>query len=232
MTDEPITPEEQARNRRPFGSVIGWLMSGEHRRPGMLGAAVSLQGRAGPSKAQLTRSRDGWELATPDASENLATVDVVALIGTGKFFPRTVDVVPELAELLFQEAVHQAEQSLLQLSAARSSVEEHLERDPANILGPFVMASASLDRSVRASIGSIVLAIASAEAQANRWADILGGWQGGEDRLSVAAKAQVLADRCGVSISLGTTPYQELANAIKRRNSLVHAMPVAEAIAP
>jgi len=188
MTDEPITPEQQQKNRRLFGSVIGWLMSGKHRRPGMLGAAVSLRGQAGPSKATLTRTGDGWEFATPDAREDLATADVLALIGTGKFFPRTVDVVPDLAELLFQEAVHQGEQSLLQLSAARSSVEELLERDRADIVGPFVMASASLDRSVRASIGSIVLAIASAEAQANRWAGLLGGWQGGEDRLSVAKR--------------------------------------------
>jgi hypothetical protein len=92
-------------------------------------------------------------------------------------------------------------------------------------------ATSELDRAARASITSIVLAIAAGEAQVNRWAQTWGGWEANEDRLGVAEKCQVLAERVGHPVSLGEPPYQQLHQAMKRRHGFVHSVPVPEAVA-
>src|SRR5579872_3267283 len=105
MRDGAHNHEQQKRNRRVFGSMIGWLLSG-NRRPGMIGAAVSFGGTTNSGRAELKRTDSGWEFILPNRRDEVTTADVLKLIATGGFFPRTVDVVPDLAEMLFMEAVH------------------------------------------------------------------------------------------------------------------------------
>jgi hypothetical protein len=229
MSDDTVSPDKQERNRRLFGGMIGWLLS-EDRRPGMIGAAVAFRGRMDDGSASLTRAEGAWELESPTRQEQLGPGEVIRLIGLGEFFPRTVDIVPDLAELLFMEAVHQAEVSIAKINAARPHIEMLGDSDLGTNPIPWVMATAELDRSVRASITSIVLAVAAGEAQVNRWAGISDGWSNGEDRLGVVEKCRVLAARSGHAINLGSSPYQQLQQAVNRRNAFVHSMPVPEAV--
>jgi hypothetical protein len=229
MNDDAVSPDQRARNRRLFGGMIGWLLS-EDRRPGMTGAAVAFRGRMEDGAASLTRFERAWELVSPARQELVENSEVIRLIGAGAFFPLTVDIIPDLAELLFKEAVHQAEISVARVDAARLHIEELSESDLAANPLPWVMATSELDRSVRASIASVVLSIAAGEAQVNRWIDVLGGWSKDEDRLGVAEKCKALAARRGHVISLGSTPYQGLQRAVQRRNAFVHSMPVPEAV--
>lgn len=227
MDDEAITPEQKARNRRLFGDVIGWLLLRD-RRPGMIGAAVGLRGKSSKGPVELSRLGDhDWRLMDEGESQ-VTTAEVLHLVGTGAFFPTTVDVVPDLAEMLFMEAVHQAETSL---SRVRSAA-EHLasaRQDDKDIVA-FVLVQTELDRAVRASIASIVLAVAAGEAQVNRWGEERGGWSQYEDRLGLGRKCAALAARVGRPVSLGTRPYQQLQQAVRRRNALVHSRPVAEQV--
>jgi hypothetical protein len=229
MSDDAVSPEQQERNRRLFRSMIGWLLS-RNRRPGMIGWAVSFSGRTRSGRAQLRRADSGWEFITSDQRDELTAAEVLTLVGTGDFFPRTVDVVPDLAELLFKEAVHQAEESLRNINAAARHTREVMETDLKSDPVPWVFATSELDRAARASIASIVLAIAAGEAQVNRWADAWGGLEQGDDRLGVAEKCQVLAERAGHPVRLGEPPYQQLHQAMKRRHGFVHSVPVPEAV--
>jgi hypothetical protein len=178
----------------------------------------------------LTRVDDAWHLVSPASQRQVGTAEFIQLVGTGEFFPRVVDVVPDLAELLFKEAVHQAEVSIAKIAAAGPHIDALAESDLTSNPIPWVMATAELDRCVRASIASIMLSIAAGEAQVNRWVDTSGGWYEDEDRLGVAEKCKVLAARRGHVVSLGASPYQELQRSVKRRNALVHSMPIPEAV--
>ena len=229
MSDVEISPEQQEHNRRLFGSMIGWLLL-SNRRPGMVGEAVSFRGRMRSGQARLNRLNGGWELVTPAERRELMTADVLRLVAMGGFFPRTVDVVPDLADVLFQEAVHQAEESVRKVSEAARHTQELMERDPTTDLAPWILATSALDRAVRASIASIVLAIAAAEAQVNQWAYESNGWKGREDRLAVERKCQVLAKRAGHLVNLGQHPYQELHRMAQRRNAFLHSKPVPQSL--
>ena len=197
----------------------------------MIGAAVAFRGKTPRGGAVLERSGDGWLLVgETDQSKTLATAGVLELVGTGEFFPLSVDVVPDLAEMLFKEAVQQAEQSLERVHAARTHSESL--RDASSDPNPisWVMATSELDRAVRSGITSVVLAIAAAEAQINAWASSLGGWSESEDRLAVGEKCKTLAARVRDPIGLNAPPYQQLHVATKRRNSFLHSMPVPQPV--
>lgn len=229
--DEPsFFPEVQERNRRLFGGMVGWLL-GRGRRPGMLGAAVAFVGRAHGSQARLERTKEGWIYRTGEIVEELDPAGVLQLVGSGDFFPRTVEVVPDLAELLFMEAVHQAEESLIKVNRAAPHIEDLATTgDELNVMA-WVMATTELDRALRAGITSVVLAIASGEALVNAWADEAGGWRDDEDRRGVAEKCVALARRSGVDVGVGSSPYQELNNAVKKRNNYVHSRRIPEPVA-
>jgi hypothetical protein len=229
MNDEAVSPDQQARNRRLFSGVIGWLLS-QGRRPGMTGAAVAFRGRMDGASVSMTRVNDAWDLASPTRQERVGTAEFIRLVGTGQFFPRMVEIEPDLAELLFKETIHQADVSMARLHDADPHIEALAgSYDLAANLVPWVMSGALLDQSVQASIASIVLSIAACEAQVNHWAEALGGWSDGEDRGGVAEKCRVLATRTGHVIDLGANPYQGLQKSVKRRDSLVHSKPVPEA---
>jgi hypothetical protein len=227
MDEEAMTAERQERNRRLFGDVIGWLvMSG--RRPGMIGAAVGIQGRSSTGPVRLDRKDNEWRLVTEDGESEMTAADVLGLVGTGEFLPTRIEVVPDLAEMLFMEAVHQAEASLLKVDSAAGHL-DILRQNTKDIVSAMLVES-ELDRAVRASIASIILAVAAGEAQINRWADELGGWTQDEDRLGLGRKCEALANRVGRPLSLGAAPYQQLQQAVARRNAFVHSEPVAEQV--
>lgn len=182
------------------------------------------------TQARLGRSESGWRLNPADADEEFDSAGVLKLVGTGQFFPRSVEIVPDLAELLFMEAVKQAEASVGHLQQAAPHIAElageGIERKPI----AWVLGTTELDRAVRAAIASIILAIAAGEAQVDYWADARGGWQDDEDRSGVAEKCVTLAQRFGAAVHLGGPPYQGLHVAAKRRNSLVHSKPIPQIV--
>lgn len=71
----------------------------------MTGAVVAFRGRTDDGPASLTRVRGAWELVSPARREQVGTAEVIRLVGAGEFFPRTVDIVPDLGELLYKEAI-------------------------------------------------------------------------------------------------------------------------------
>lgn len=196
----------------------------------MIGAASSFGGRSSAGPATARRRNDGWIME--DASGITEAASLIELVATGKFVPRTVNVIPELAELLFKEAVGQAERSVLQVTKAAEHLEEMRAAGPIEdgVIGPWFMpwslATGELDRALRASLAATMLAIAAAEAQVNVWIVEHGGWTADEDRLGVAEKCKALAERVDRPISLGKAPFQALHVAVKRRNAYVHPRPL------
>ena len=229
MEGDDLTPEQKEGNRRLLGQLVGWLMF-RGRRPGMLGIATAISGRTSNGKAQLRRQEDFWVLSESAGDTAVELPEVRRLLGTRDFRPATIDVVPDLAELLFQEAVHQAETSLLHVEKAGDHLAELATADEDRWFMPFTLSTSVLDRAVRSAMASIVLAVAAGEAQVNSWASSDGGWLNGEDRLSVAEKCAVLAARAGHPVDLGRQPYQQLVARTRRRNGLVHSEHVAEAV--
>lgn len=202
----------------------------DSRRPGMLGRAVAIRGRTAGGDASLRREGDHWEFESPEENSSVGLADVLALVGSRRFEPRVVDVVPELSGILFQEAVHQAETALNSLIATQTHIDELVEAEGDDTVMPFVLATSGLDRVVRSSMASVVLAIAATEAQLNTWGAAGTGWDDQEDNLSPIEKCVSLAERSGESIDLGRQPYQSLKTAVRRRNLLVHSRPIAEAL--
>ena len=227
--ESPRTRERQERIRRLFGSMIAWLLF-KARRPGMIGRAVAFRGRASGRPARLEQVGEEWFLVTGAATRSMETVDLLRAVGEGDFYPLAVEVIPELAGLLFVEAVNQAERSLNHVQLARQHVTEFKGDSLKENIGPWILASTELDRALRASIASIVLAIAAIEAQLNLWAENFGGWRNDEDHLPVAQKCVRLAGRVDNTISIGQGCYQQLHDAYKRRVRYVHSEPVPEAM--
>jgi hypothetical protein len=224
MSDEV----DRERNRRLFGGFLGWLMY-DGRRPGMLGAAVSFTGRTRRGKAALRRTGSHWEMTEAGTAREVTTADVLTMVGAGDFFLLTADVVPDLAELLFKEAVQQAEAShghVVEAARHSSELADDLRQNPV----PWILTASELDRATRTSISSMVLAIAAAEAQVNRWAELSGGWHDDEDRRPVTKKCQILAGRAGHDVSLDRAPYQQLCVALRRRDALLHSKPRPETL--
>jgi hypothetical protein len=226
-----VTQVDRERNRRLFGAFLGWLLY-PGRRPGLIGAAIGFAGTVrARGEATLVPEGDDWELTElGQASVSLTTADVLKLVGSGGWLPRTVDVVPDLADLLFKKAIAEVEASIGHLYRAQTEIEklESSSGDGGAPPVPWIIAEAQLDRALQASITAIVLAIAAAEAQLNTWAEDRGGWAGAEDEDegNVVEKCRTLALRAGVSIAIGHPPYQELGRAVKRRNSFVHPTPI------
>jgi hypothetical protein len=143
---------------------------------------------------------------------------------------RHLDVVPDLSGLLFQEAVRQASRSTAELELAERERVRLLE-SPRGSPIPLVLWAGHLDRATQAAIAAVMLSVSAAEAQVNQWAARFGGWQGGQDRMSLAKKCLDLADRGEAPSSDGDAWLVELRQAVRLRNDLVHAKPLARPIA-
>jgi hypothetical protein len=206
--------------------VTRWLMLKE-RPPGMVGRVSAFSGRTVNGEAKLTRSESVWGLveAGTEVSEH-GDADVIRLVAEGHFRPSHVEVVPDLAALLFQQAVSEAEATLPHLQKAAEAVDEM--GTTGKTLMPFVLGGAALDRTVRSAITSIILSIAAGEAQVNAWAEERGGWSEDEDKLSMDRKCKALAQPSGRPLDLGKSPLQDLADAVRVRNRLVHSTPIPE----
>jgi hypothetical protein len=226
MRSRPIDPE---RNRRLYGEVLSWLFL-PARRPGMLGPAASFTGTAPRGKAKLRKKENGnWDFSVEGGgTQSIDAVSVLTLIGSGQFHPHKVRVLPDLAEPLFMQAVHEAEMSAVKIDEAGRHLNSVLTSEEASQVGSWVVAAAALDRGLRAGIVSVILAIASGEAQVNCWAELSGGWLDDEDHWNLVNKCEGLAKRAGQPIEKGKDPYQQLQEAVMRRNSLLHSRPVEE----
>lgn len=207
-------------------AVARWLLT-PGRPPGMLGRMTAVAGTSGQVSAIAARQGDRW-LIEADGTEP-TTVDSASLlqrIGDGSFVPQQVHVVPDLAELLFQEAVAQTSRSVVEIHFSRPFVEE--VRQTASPLA-WVNATGHLDRAVRAAVTGVVLAVATAEAQANAWGGALPRWSDDDDRLPVVDKLrQVVSGQGGHPPPRGSGHLQALARAVRQRDRLVHSKPEVE----
>jgi hypothetical protein len=86
---------------------------------------------------------------------------VLALVGRGGFHPRDAVLGPDLAGLLFMEAVHQAEEAALNFGRADKEFDRMVAGPSDQWLGPCTLAASELDRALRVGLASIVLSIAS-----------------------------------------------------------------------
>lgn len=208
-----------------FVHLIGWLLTAD-RRPGMLGKAVALS--SAPDRAEVIREGDRWFYMANDGNQREVNLTaLLELVGQGRFEPRFVHVEPDLAPLLFQQAVTEAEESIRRVHEGARYVEElRASTKEYGYLMPFVLGGAALDRAVQASISAVVLAVAAGEAQLNRWAAEMGGWKSGEDWEGLPQKCKILAQRKGQNLDLGRGPLQELQQTVSLRNDLVHSKPV------
>lgn len=195
----------------------------------MIGSAASLKGKSKGKSARLIRSAKGWNFESAYDNREVTTAQAIGLIGAGDFYPLTVNVIPDLAEVLFREAVAQAEKSVHFVQKAHENIRDLKKIDLAENPIPWILAPSDMDKALGSSISSIVLDIAAAEAQVNRWADDVGGWQDGEDRFPLVRKCRQLAQRHGQS-ALTQDVLNELGRATKRRDKFIHSKPVQEPI--
>jgi hypothetical protein len=164
-------------------------------------------------------------MVSNDVSSDYSTEEFLRLMGTGDFFPLTVEVIPDLAARLFDEAVRAAETSLNELRKGRAHLEEATTQNEGSWVMAVVLAGHNFDMSLRRAISSVICAVASAEAQVNHWAEQLGGWNENEDRLPVDQKMKALAARAQIVLDLGFSPFQRICVAVSRRNEYAHSKP-------
>jgi len=206
--------------------AITWII-GNSRRPGTLGAATSVSGKFLRRRARATRDNEDWILSTDNGVRTISTGEFFTHIANGDFLPATVEVLPDIAPNLFDRAVRDAEGALTCLYTARAKFTEVAAAGEGGVpIFEYAMASHELDMTLQMSVVSVILSIATVEAQLNKWAVVLGGWAENEDRLSVGEKVKTLAARFSVSIDLGRAPYQRLSEAVSRRNEYVHSSPI------
>lgn len=203
----------------------GWLLFGQ-RRPGMIGQAVGVS-EALDGDWDLKRLGDGqWMTGDGDIVE---LDEVIPLIEFEALRPKWVHVAPQLEGQLFQEAVSRASDSVRHLNKASTQLHNEISRVGWDLFD-MVLVTAELDRVLRASVASIMLAIAAGESQVNAWAAAMGGWLAQEDREPLHRKCQILTRRVGRPLPLGQGVLQDLQASINLRNSLVHPTPVPEAV--
>jgi hypothetical protein len=213
--------------------ALRWLFF-QGRRYGMLGRAERFTGLDGSGgQADLVRAGKGWRIVQADRTEDLAdTGEALRAINAIHFRPRQVFVVPELAPLLFQTAVAQAEESLNEYLAAWREQHDLSDRPKGDHndegFWMFFWTTHHQDKAVQSAITAIILSVSAAEAQANEWAELDGGWKPladgkHEDRLPLERKCQALAARKGVALSVGEGSLQDLAAIGQLRDSLVHS---------
>lgn len=198
---------------------------GDSRPPGNIGRTTRVSGNVGTEQATLDRTDGGWALTTEGGTVALSAVEATRQLFDGSFVAIDSLVVPEIADLLFQQAVRQASESVAKLNQARAGLVDVRAADDGDPL-PAVLVASALDRSLAASLTATVLAIAACEAQANAWGQAAGGWVDNEDRCDIVGKLQVLAGRRRCTVDLGRAPLQNLSEAARRRNDLVDAKPI------
>jgi hypothetical protein len=161
--------------RRPMAllELMRWLLI-KTRPPGMIGRAAAFIGRGASGASRLERRVTGWDLieGTPTVSRH-GDDDVVRLVADGRFVPRQVEIIPDLAGLLYKQAVHDVEVSITHLGKATAAVDKM--RETGETMMPFVFASTALDRAVRASAAAAILPIAAGQVQVNAWVTDSGG---------------------------------------------------------
>lgn len=194
-------------------------------RRGALGKAVAFTARSG--KYLLYRQGENWKASSPDAEDQMISRgEILARLNDETLAPAYVLIEPDLAGHLFQQAVARAEESTHKANEASQTARALIgSADSTPQLNPWVLGAGAADRALRAGVEAVILAVAAAEAQVNRWASRQGGWFGDEDRLPIDKKCGVLARRAGVELQLGSGALQELRTTLKFRNSIVHSSP-------
>lgn len=208
-----------------YVDLFGWMLFA-HRRPGMIGQAVGVSETKDGDK-QLELLDDGrWATEDGDAIE---LDDVIPMLESEELRPAWVHVVPQLEGQLFQEAVSRAGESVCNLDKASTRLDDETSRVGWDRYD-MALVTAELDRAMRASVTSIMLAIAAGESQVNAWAAAMVGWSAHEDKKPLHRKCQILSERVGHPLPVGQGVLQDLQESIDLRNSLVHPTPVPQPV--
>ena len=219
--------------------VLRWLIY-ETGVPGELGRAVAFSGVDSQGRpARVTPRGNDLELSVEgDPPLILHPGSLLARMTEGDLQLDEVHVVRDLAPFLFKAAVREAERSLGELGGAASALDKaETERVEGEAVFWHVMAGHHQDEASQSSVVSIVMSIATVEAQLNVWAAAGGGWGldgAGRDRdkSSIKEKCLLLGELttgCVSEPDFGRHPMQDLLFAVAERDSYVH--PKAEPIA-
>lgn len=186
----------------------------------MRGHAVRISSHRG-SQAELIKSGSTWAYRDDHGQEwQVGVSQAISLIECGQFTPHQFHIRPNLAPILFKEAVARAEDSVAKINLANAELDDP-DADP---LLMFVSSGHYLDLAVVSAMQSVVSAVAAADAQLNDWADELG-WTPSERVRGVHHRLSALATRQGSTIPVGSGALQQLGKAVKRRNDIVHGSP-------
>lgn len=187
------------------------------RPPGMRGHAVRIvAGRR--SRAELRRIESGWVFVDGAGVEHAVNAaEAIALVHDGVFKPRRVHIRPEIAPILFKQAVERAQDSVNRINRVTAS-RKQADKDP---LWLYLMNSHELDEAVASALVSTTSAVAAAEAQLNDWAEERS-WPPPIGDRGVDFKLAALAAEYGHTIALGSGVMQKLRVAIDRRNDIMH----------
>lgn len=202
--------------------ALRWLMF-DSQPPGMPGKALRIRSHRN-SKASLIRTGDNrWRFVDEDGNEIEApAAQIIECAASHTFVPSTVEIRPMLAPILFQEAVRRTSQSVTELSdASKRLATGDLETNPL----AFVMITAHLDRALQSGLAGTVLAIASAEAQANDWGESIGQWSAAGYRNELVEKLARLARNSDRKLERGSVYLQQLQESVSLRNRIVHSVP-------
>lgn len=209
----------------------------EGRPPGTTGRVLGFTGSHADGRAvSISRGAELWELRVAEGNpESMPLEEILRLLGEGSLRLDAATVVPDIADYLFKHAVAQAEESLGKyLESERELALLEASGDEGDEAIRFTLHAGALDRSVARAVTSIILAIAAAEAQLNKWAEERGGWRKrgrqDEDRLPPHEKCRVLAARQGMKISMDDAPWAGLREAVWLRNRIVHSKPAREVV--
>jgi hypothetical protein len=204
------------------------------RPPGMLGRPGRIEGEWEGESATLTHTADeySWSLLQRGVRTDFGPGEVIGPVVEGRFMPGKLFVIPDLAELLYKEAVWQAELSVTHCLRVTQSAEELLGgTEPEILANTYILGSSALDRAVRAAIASIVLGVATTEAQTNAWVAEHGGWDEElQDKMGLIDKIKFLSRRGSVALLPGQRPLQDLKKVVDRRNELIHSKPMEQAM--
>lgn len=222
--------------------VVRWLVWRDigHRRAGTLGHAAAFVGTdSSGAPIELRRAGDQWRLVyATGRTEDVEGADLIGRAGKESIRLTHAVIEHDLPDLLFHSAVKAARESLVEAEQAEggpaieddeNDLEEEESDEESEAVFDFIMTTSAQDAAVRSSITAIVLAVAAAEAQVNRWTAARGGWTAteaeDEDKFDLVRKCKALANRMNVRLDIGRRPYQDLREVVKRRNDLVHSKP-------
>lgn len=218
---KPLTHPDQILN------TFGWLMI-PMRRPGALGCPARIEGRrANGEPAVLEAVGERWAFVGETEPRRMYEPHELIAVMAEEFRPLRLHLKADFASEFFAAAVRHLDRGDAHFAKAvghsAGVASGHGDIDPM----AWVMWAGEVDRAMTEAASAILLALATAEAQANAWADAKGvsrtDARSGRSQPALIDALIDVAATAGHVVQLGRGPFQELRFAVDQRNDLVHA---------